>query len=607
MSTSRHFNFIAVLAMIAALIITALFMNGEAFGLQRYLSDEETGLFSEVDLNDDWSTEGATKITLTGDGAEIEGTGAYVQNGDVIIYAGGYYVLEGTLDNGSVIVNETSKTKGRVWILLNGVSIYCEDSAALDVEEATKVILTLAEGTENVLESGSEYSEDAVNANIRGALFSRDDLTVNGSGSLEVTAAYRHGIVCNDDLRVTGGNITVTAAEDSIHANESARFTGMTLTISAGDDGITVSDDENHGELLVDSGTIRILSAREGMESEKVTINGGEIEVNFTDDGINAGGTEPELVINGGVITLISEDGRDVDGLDSNNSIEINGGTILISVNAENMNNAIDFGSETGGSCSINGGTVIAAGSGGMAEEMSSDSAQTSLMYRFENTYTAGETIRLADLSGNVILEAEIPCSFNSLILSDPTLLAEGSYQLSVGEDSFEITMDSVATSLGTAAGGMGGGFGHGGFGRGGFGRETADSQDASESLQEMTQEGRREELINREELTDADGNPIMQRTFGSNEMMTDEMPEGGPMMGGDGETAPEGFRQGGRPGEFAGGPGGMMNGPGEVQEETGMSAADMKTALMISGASLAVLLFGILIMAKAKNRKNIA
>ena len=531
MSTSRHFNFIAVLAMIAALIITALFMNGEVFGLQRYLSDEETGLFSEVDLNDDWSTEGATKITLTGDGAEIEGTGAYVQNGDVIIYAGGYYVLEGALDNGSLIINETSKTKGRVWILLNGVSIYCEDSAALDVEEATKVILTLAEDTENVLESGSEYSEDAVNANIRGALFSRDDLTINGNGSLEVTAACRHGIVCNDDLRVTGGNITVTAAEDGIHVNESARFADMTLTISAGDDGITVSDDENHGELLVDSGTIRILSAREGMESEKVTINGGEIEVNFTDDGINAGGTEPELVINGGVITLISEDGRDVDGLDSNNSIEINGGTILISVNAENMNNAIDFGSETGGSCSINGGTVIAAGSGGMAEEMSSDSAQTSLMYRFENTYTAGETIRLADLSGNVILEAEIPCSFNSLILSDPTLLAEGSYQLSVGEDSFEITMDSVATSLGTAAGGMGGGFGHGGFGRGGFGR----------------------------------------------------------------------------PGEFMGGPGGRMNGPDEMQEETGMSAADMKTALMISGASFAVLLFGILIMAKAKNRKNIA
>ena len=531
MSTSRHFNFIAVLAMIAALIITALFMNGEAFGLQRYLSDEETGLFSEVDLNDDWSTEGATKITLTGDGAEIEGTGAYVQNGDVIIYAGGYYVLEGALDNGSLIINETSKTKGRVWILLNGVSIYCEDSAALDVEEATKVILTLAEDMENVLESGSEYSEDAVNANIRGALFSRDDLTINGNGSLEVTAACRHGIVCNDDLRVTGGNITVTAAEDGIHVNESARFADMTLTISAGDDGITVSDDENHGELLVDSGTIRILSAREGMESEKVTVNGGTIEVNFTDDGINAGGEEPELVINGGVITLISEDGRDVDGLDSNNSIEINGGTILISVNAENMNNAIDFGSETGGSCSINGGTVIAAGSGGMAEEMSSDSAQTSLMYRFENTYTAGETIRLADLSGNVILEAEIPCSFNSLILSDPTLLAEGSYQLSVGEDSFEITMDSVATSLGTAAGGMGGGFGHGGFGRGGFGR----------------------------------------------------------------------------PGEFMGGPGGRMNGPGEMQEETGMSAADMKTALMISGASFAVLLLGILIMAKAKNRKNIA
>ncbi|MBQ1423021.1 MAG: carbohydrate-binding domain-containing protein, partial [Lachnospiraceae bacterium] len=287
MAAEKKFDIIAILAVIAALLLTVLFMNGEALGMQRVVSEEEVSVFTEDDLDSDWYTGsgaeitltgGATYITLTGDGAEINGSGAYFLDGDVIIYAAGSYVLEGTLEDGSVIVNETSKTKGRVRVLLNGVDIHSEDSAAVDIEEATHVYMTLAEGTDNVLSDGETYSDEAVNANIRGALFSRDDLTINGSGSLTITGSYRHGIVCNDDLRVTGGNIYITAKEDGIHVNESARFTGMELTISAGDDGITVSNDDNEGELLVESGTIRILSCTEGLESEKVTINGGSID-----------------------------------------------------------------------------------------------------------------------------------------------------------------------------------------------------------------------------------------------------------------------------------------------------------------------------------------
>ena len=604
MSTSKHFNFIAICAAIAALVITLLFMNGKAFGLQANVSGSDT-LFTQADLDDSWDTDGAATIMLTGDGAEIDGTGAYLQDGNVIIYAGGDYILEGTLENGSVIVNETSKTKGTVRILLNGVTIRCEDSAALDVEEATKVILTLAEGTENVLESGEKYSEDAEAANIRGTLFSRDDLTINGSGSLSVTTGYRHGIVCNDDFRITGGTITVTAKEDGIHVNESARFTGMDLTINAGDDGITVSDDENKGELTVESGTIRIESCAEGMESEKVTIDGGTIEIRFTNDGINAGGAEPLLTINGGVVTLICENGRDVDGLDSNGDIVINGGLVLVSVSSDGMNNAIDFGSESGGQCYINGGTVIAAGSGGMAEAMSAESAQCSVMYGLSSMHAAGETVRLEDTEGNVILEAEIPCSYSSLILSCPALEEGGSYVLTAGEETAEIEMTETALSLGTVSGGMGGFGAMGGFGHGGFRQDKGNRNDTgAENADTSAFEGKMPEMPSFEE-GEFPGRPEDGEFPGQ--------PEDGEMLQAppaDGEMQPPAFDEEMRQGQMQGGgrpdgfPGGWdQNGT----EEAGMSEADVKTALLISAFSLSILLAGIGLMAKARNTRNIA
>ncbi|MBQ7173903.1 MAG: carbohydrate-binding domain-containing protein [Lachnospiraceae bacterium] len=609
MSTSKHFNFIAICAAIAALVITLLFMNGEAFGLQRYVSDGNA-MFTQADLDDSWDTGGAARITLTGDGAEIDGAGAYLQDGNVIIYAGGDYILEGTLENGSVIVNETSKTKGTVRILLNGVTIRCEDSAALDVEEATKVILTLAEGTENVLESGEEYSEDAEAANIRGTLFSRDDLTINGSGSLSVTAGYRHGIVCNDDFRITGGTITVSAKEDGIHVNESARFTGMELTINAGDDGITVSDDENKGELTVGSGTILIESCAEGMESEKVTIDGGNIEIWFTDDGINAGGAEPLLTINGGTVTLICENGRDVDGMDSNGDIVINGGLLLVSVSANGINNAIDFASEFGSQCYINGGTVIAAGSGGMAEAMSAESAQCSVMYGFSSTNAAGGTVRLEDTEGNVILEAEIPCSYSSLILSDPALEMGGSYVLIAGEETVEIEMTETALNLGTVSGGMGGFGAMGGFEPGGFrpgrGKGNRNETGADAAMAE-----------NADEAENADA-PMSEGEMPAFEGGIPEMPEfdgefpGNPPADGEMQFPPaDGEMQ--FPPAFngdmmqGGPPDGFMNGWDQNgTEQTGMSEADVKTALLISAFSLCILLAGIGVMSKARNTRNI-
>lgn len=111
-------------------------------------------------------------------------------------------MISGELSDGNLVIEADRDDK--IWLLLDGAAIHCEDDAAIRVEQAGKVFLTLADGTENSITSGAEYDGDVVSSGVDGAIYSRDDLTINGNGTLSVTAGYRHGIVCNDDLVITG-------------------------------------------------------------------------------------------------------------------------------------------------------------------------------------------------------------------------------------------------------------------------------------------------------------------------------------------------------------------------------------------------------------------
>ena len=451
------------------LLVTALFANGKALGLTP-LTDGDAGdgdgPFTASDLNGSWSVSGATRITLTGDGGHVVGSGAYILNGDVHILYPGEYVLSGELTNGSVIIDADKEDK--IWLLLDGVSLHCEDSAAIVVEQAKKVFLTLADGTENVISSGASYSSQAVSAKIDGAVYSRDDLTINGGGSLTVTAPYKHGIVCNDDLVIAGGTIHITAKQDGVHANDSVKFANADLTINAGDDGITVSNDGETALLYVESGRISIPSCYEGLEAIDITIAGGVIDIRPTDDGINANGRGGNSVINitGGDITVINETGRDADGLDSNGSLYVSGGSIFISVNTSSC--ALDYGSENGGVCKISGGTVIAAGGSAMAEGFDSSSEQGFIMYN-TSANPAGTTVSLKNSAGAVLVSETIPCGFSSVVISTPELQMGEICTVSIGGTEAEITVDNSSGFGGM--GGWGGGQQGGGFGgRGGKG-----------------------------------------------------------------------------------------------------------------------------------------
>lgn len=310
MSTHRNIDRICVVVLVLTLILTVVFMNGEKLGI-KVISDEDaesysgSTYFTENDLDGNWAeNKYTTYISLDGSGGKIDGNGAYFLDGDLVISSAGWYVISGALDDGGIVVDAYDSSK--VWIRLDGVTLSCTDDACLRVDQADKVFLTLAEGTENSFISGDSYSEEALADNTGGTIFSHDDLTINGSGSLTITAGYKHGIDVNDSLVITGGSITVTAPDDGIHVNDSFRYKDASLTIDAGDDAI-----HSDAELYVESGVILIKSCYEGLEAVTIDVAGGDITVYSTDDGFNANGNSGGMDFGGGGFGGMGFGGRD--------------------------------------------------------------------------------------------------------------------------------------------------------------------------------------------------------------------------------------------------------------------------------------------------------
>lgn len=271
-------------------ITVALGKGTEGGTLSRY--------FNSTDMDDSWSTEDATFIYLSGNTAKTDGNGVYVSGSSVYIMKPGKYVISGTLSDGSIVIDTDKSSK--VYLLLDNADVRCSENAALRIEQADKVVLTLAEGSSNCLASGSAYSEEAIAGEVTGALHSHDDLTINGSGSLTVSSEYRHGIVAKDDLVITGGLISVSAPGDAIRANDSLRIRNASISVSAGDDGMVLN--KENGYFYIESGHLDIESSDDAIHSDgNVTIAGGDISISAGDDGIHS---DTAFVISGGNLKI---------------------------------------------------------------------------------------------------------------------------------------------------------------------------------------------------------------------------------------------------------------------------------------------------------------
>lgn len=334
--------------------------------------ESTTAESSEVATDADYDVSSAVTISLGGDTAVCSSDAVSIDGGRITILDEGTYIFAGTLNDGQVVVNADDSDK--IQIVLNGAGITSETSAAIYSLEADKVFITLEDGTENFLANGGEFVAIDDN-NIDAAVFSKTDLTLNGSGSLVLTSPAGHGVVSKDELTISGGSYQVTAASHGFAGKDSVDIAGGSFVITAGKDGI-----HSDCAVVIQAGTFSIPYCYEGIEGQTVTIEDGTFEITSNDDGMNAAGgadgsgtsygfgqEDPFAVdedcfitINGGVITIVS----DGDCLDSNGDLTINGGTLNLTCNG-NGNTAIDMNgtyTNNGGSVTTNDGSENGTG-----------------------------------------------------------------------------------------------------------------------------------------------------------------------------------------------------------------------------------------------------
>lgn len=251
-------------------------------------SDIDASIAAE-DIDVGYDEESSVGITFADGSAAIDGEGATSEGETVTISQAGTYILSGTATNGRIIVS-ADKT-AEIKLIFNGVDINCADNAPLLVSKAKKVYIVLEDGTENVLTDSASYSLGEDDSNTDGAIFSKADLTINGSGTLTVNANYKHGIVSKDDLVITDGNINVTSASTAMEGKDSVKISGGTFNISAGTNGIksTNAEASDKGFISVTGGSFTVVANNDAFEAETVlSIEGGSFDVTTGGGSANA-------------------------------------------------------------------------------------------------------------------------------------------------------------------------------------------------------------------------------------------------------------------------------------------------------------------------------
>lgn len=564
----------------------------EAFGFDVDWAENTVVITSGGESDDRWKDH-VGSIDLSTLSFDTDGIG--IEETRILITRGGDYTVTGTLRDGGITVATDEKVKLR----LAGASITSENEPAIYFEKANKAYITLTEGTENTLISGSD----------KGVIYSKENLEIKGGGALTVEAVTAHGIKASDNLTIENGSVTVNAAEDGIHVNDTFRMTGGELAITSVGDGI-----ESESIVAISDGTVRINTVgtpvaqtemasegRRGMfggRNEKsavefasstkgicaewmLCISGGDITVDAADHAIHCA---DEIDITGGTFRISSAYGKGIsghgnvridgehtaiditgstEGIESKNVLTVNDGTIHITASDDGINatggssgemmgfpaqnrdkmqmpqefgdlqrmsaperegmppeeenaprqprqkggtlgempdmprkgmngganrkscliinggdltvNAGDDCFDSNGSMTVTGGRIravktngtltgnnsifdaegqITVGSGVTVIAAGSggtlDVPQNSITVYGETGYKSGDEIRLSDKSGKVIAEYRPDGDFRAVFVTSPELVAGESYTVTVGNSVYTVTVSGQSTVVGT-------------------------------------------------------------------------------------------------------------------------------------------------------------
>lgn len=247
--------------------------------------------WSDSDLADTLD-ESATEIIFSGDEITVNGEGAAAANGGVKINAAGSYVFSGTLNDGRIVVSVGDTQLVR--LILNGVNVTSTTSAPLFIENAEKTMITLIAGTDNTFTDAATYvfpNEGDTEPNA--CIFSNDDITINGTGTLTVTGNYNNGIGTDNDLKIVNGNISVTAANNGLKGNDSISIMDGIIDVSATKDGLKVNNDTeiDEGYIYIEGGQINIVAGDDALQSvNSIMIIGGTVAAKSGGKSLNCDG-----------------------------------------------------------------------------------------------------------------------------------------------------------------------------------------------------------------------------------------------------------------------------------------------------------------------------
>ena len=368
-----------ILTLALALAVCATFITGmpTAASAAGTSLTEASELFTERDLEQTADLSGAVTLEVS-------------EGENITITEEGVYLISGSASEATIVVDAED---AKVQLVLNAVTITNSDFPCIYVRSADKVFVTTA--ADSSLTVSGAFTGDG-ETNTDGAIYSKSDLVLNGTATLTISSTA-NGVVSKDDLKVTGGSYVVNAGSHALEGKDSIRVCGGSFQLKAGKDGlhsdnaeeaekgyiylsggsftIQAADDGIHAVsfIQIDGGSYTI-SASEGIESTMVVINDGSITISASDDGVNAARKsayyQTSVEINGGELNITMGAG-DTDGVDSNGTLTITGGTISVSGNScFDVDGTVSF---TGGTVYVNGEQVstipvqmMGGGMGGM-------------------------------------------------------------------------------------------------------------------------------------------------------------------------------------------------------------------------------------------------
>lgn len=387
---------------------TDLTLNGE--GTLNITGNCKCGVVSKDDL-----IICGLNLTVKSTGCALEGKDCVkIKDAAITVSAGG---------DGIRSTNTEKSNKGFVYIETGNIDITSGNDG---IQAAT--VLKAANGNVKITAGGgaADTKQNSGGRNMPG--FGGSTQTTDDEESTK-------GLKAGSLILIDEGGFEVSSKEDSFHSNGDIEINGGSFTAAAGEDGFHADNN-----LIIKGGSITVSQSYEGLEGQKVTVTGGNIDITASDDGINAAGSSSSsstggrpgssdsnaLITIGGGYIVVNASG---DGIDSNGNVAITGGTVLVSGPADNGNGAFDYGGEA----TVSGGTVILCGSSGMAQGFSDKSEQASFMYTLDSSASAGSSVALTDENGNVLASFIPAKQYNNVVISTPSLKNGSSYKLVIG------------------------------------------------------------------------------------------------------------------------------------------------------------------------------